>query len=90
MLHTNDALDFMPYVDTVVVVARLGKVTRAQASRVADLLGRTRAPVLGVVAIGSRNSGYGYGYGYGRSKSSDSSRARRRRAAKDAKKVATP
>lgn len=54
ILGSSDALDFLAYVDSVVVVARLGRVNREQAGRVSDLLGRAQAPVLGVVCIGGR------------------------------------
>ncbi len=76
LLSSNDVLDFLPYVDSVVVVARLGRVNRAQAGRVADMLGRTRAPVLGVVCIGKRRR---FGDTYPRFGPSRSSGSRKRR-----------
>jgi len=83
ILGSSDALDFLPYVDSVVLVARMGRVNRQQAGRVADLLGRTRAPVLGVVFIGGRRPLRGSYPRYGRPTSSGS-RKRRGRAAKAA------
>ena len=59
LLSSSDTQDFLPYVDSVVVVARLARVNRQQAGRVADMLGRTRAPVLGVVCIGRRRRSRG-------------------------------
>jgi Mrp family chromosome partitioning ATPase len=81
LLVGNDALDFMPFVDTTIVVARLGKLRDDQARRAAGLLARMRVPVVGLTLIGVHvdnaaagkrlgSSGRGYGYGYGGSSSS--------------------
>ena len=79
LLSSSDTLDFLAYVDSVVVVARLGRVNRQQAGRVADMLGRTRAPVLGVACIGRRRR-FGDSYPRFGSKGSSGSRKRRGRA----------
>jgi Mrp family chromosome partitioning ATPase/capsular polysaccharide biosynthesis protein len=54
MLAGSDALDLMPYVDTVVMVGRLRRTTRDNAQRARDLLGRIGVPVLGVALVGTR------------------------------------
>lgn len=53
MLVANDAIDLMPTVDSVLVVARAGRTTREQAERTVELLGRMRVPVSGVALIGT-------------------------------------
>lgn len=68
ILHANDTLDLIPFVDTVLLVTRSGRLTRPAGQRVADFLTRLQAPVLGAVLVGSQTTplGYGYGsYGYG-------------------------
>jgi capsular exopolysaccharide synthesis family protein len=79
LLSSSDTLDFLPFVDSVVVVARVGRVHKQQAGRVSDLLGRTGAPVLGVVCIGRKRK-YGDSYPRFGSKGSSGSRKRRGRA----------
>jgi Mrp family chromosome partitioning ATPase len=54
MLVGNDAMDLMPYVDTVLVICRSGRLTRDQADRASDLLVRMRVPVVGAALIGAR------------------------------------
>ncbi|CCG01317.1 polysaccharide biosynthesis tyrosine autokinase [Blastococcus saxobsidens] len=56
MLLGNDAMDLMPYVDTVLVTCRSGRVTRDQAERASELLARLRVPVVGAAFIGWRAS----------------------------------
>jgi capsular exopolysaccharide synthesis family protein len=67
LLVGNDSLDFMPFVDSVIVVARAGRVTREMAERSSALLARVRVPVLGVVLIGAPETpgrgGWFGGYG---------------------------
>jgi Mrp family chromosome partitioning ATPase len=66
VLAASDMFDIIPLVDTVVLVARAGRLTEHDASRVAELLSRFRIPVSGVITIGSRMPrGRRYGYGYG-------------------------
>ena len=79
ILGSSDALDFLPYVDSVVVVARLGRVNRQQAGMVADLLGRSRTSVLGVVCIGGRGGSTGYYPRFGSPNSSSQSSGSRKR-----------
>jgi capsular exopolysaccharide synthesis family protein len=63
-----DAIPITNLVDGVIVVARVEKTTRDEASRLRAQLTELNAPVLGVVANGvGKRSGYGYGYGYSRS-----------------------
>src|SRR5690606_6357515 len=68
VLAASDMFDIIPLVDTVVLVARSGRLSEHDASRVAELLRRFKVPVCGVITIGSRarrGGRYGYGYGYG-------------------------
>ncbi|WP_053084072.1 polysaccharide biosynthesis tyrosine autokinase [Nostocoides australiense] len=68
LLAASDVFDILPLVDTVLVVVRSGRITHAAGSRLAELLGRFKVPVSGVLLIGSkasRSRSYGYGYGYG-------------------------
>ena len=69
LLHVSDALTLAAYADAVVVVARVGQVTRENARRVADMLGRVPdAHPVGIAvndASAADGQGYGYGYGYG-------------------------
>ena len=53
VLQSNDAIDLLPHVDGVVVVARLGRTTVSQALRTTDLLRRSGTTALGVVEISS-------------------------------------
>ena len=53
ILLANDAMDLMPYVDTVLVVSYTGRATSEQIHRASELLARTRAPVLGVALMGA-------------------------------------
>jgi Mrp family chromosome partitioning ATPase len=54
MLLGNDAMDLMPYVDTVLVTCRSGRLTRERADRAGELLARMRVPVVGAALNGSR------------------------------------
>jgi Mrp family chromosome partitioning ATPase len=56
MLVGNDAMDLMPYVDTVLVTCRSGRLTQDQAHRASDLLVRMRVPVVGAALIAARPS----------------------------------
>lgn len=53
LLSANDALDLIPHVDSVVVVARSGNTTAEQASRTTELLGRLNIPIIGLTLIAS-------------------------------------
>jgi capsular exopolysaccharide synthesis family protein len=48
LLTANDAIEIVPYVDTVLVVSRAGATTAEHAERASDALGRIQAPVTGV------------------------------------------
>ena len=52
MLLANDAIDLMPYVDSVLVVCRSGRTTTEQAERASELLARMRVPVIGLALVG--------------------------------------
>lgn len=68
LLAASDAFDILPLVDTVLFVARSGRLTTGSAEAAAEVLNRFRVPVAGMVIIGApgdRASGYGYGYGNG-------------------------
>ena len=68
ILGASDAFDILPTVDTILLAVRSGRLTEAAAQRVAELLGRFRVPVAGVVVIAAPADiaeGYGYGYGKG-------------------------
>jgi Mrp family chromosome partitioning ATPase len=60
MLLGNDAMDLMPYVDTVLVTCRSGRLTRDQAERASELLARMRVPVVGAALVGARPQGLGH------------------------------
>jgi Mrp family chromosome partitioning ATPase len=60
VLLANDAIDVMPFVDTVVVVARDARVTSAEAGRVMHLLSRLRVACLGTVLVGATDAGASY------------------------------
>lgn len=66
MLATNDATDLLPMADSIVLVLRAGQTRSASAERVANLLYRFRADVLGIVlnACSAAEMDYGYGYSY--------------------------
>ena len=72
LLPVSDAVALASRVDGIIVVARLGRVTRANARRLAEVLARIPgARPIGIVVNDvpdseSANYGYGYGYGYGR------------------------
>lgn len=53
MLLANDATDLMPHVDSVVIVARYGRVRVEQAERASELLARVGVPCAGLVLVGS-------------------------------------
>jgi capsular exopolysaccharide synthesis family protein len=48
LLTANDAIEIVPYVDTVLVVSRAGATTAEHAERASDALARIQAPVTGV------------------------------------------
>jgi capsular exopolysaccharide synthesis family protein len=48
LLTANDAIELIPYVDTVLVVSRAGATTVDNAERTSDALARVQAPVTGV------------------------------------------
>ncbi len=90
LLATNDANELLPSADLVVIVAQVGRTTKEGAEATRELLERRRAPVAGVVLIGSdgANRSPGYYYYYSDHKSSRlRSRFRRTksRARRDAK-----
>lgn len=66
LLEASDVFDVLPMVDTVLLVVRSGRLTEPAGNRVAELLGRFRVPVSGVIIVGvarKRSDAYGYGYG---------------------------
>ena len=60
LLTANEAIDLMPYVDSVLVVCRSGRTTRDQAHRSVELLGRMRVPVSGIVLNGTPRTTHGW------------------------------
>lgn len=60
LLLANDAMDLMPYVDSVVVCVREGRTTNPEAQQTAALLGRLRVACLGLVVIGANDAGAAY------------------------------
>jgi Mrp family chromosome partitioning ATPase/capsular polysaccharide biosynthesis protein len=60
LLDASDAAHLFPEVDAVLIVARAGKTTVAQAQRTATLLKRLNAPAVGVVLNGARGMGARY------------------------------
>jgi capsular exopolysaccharide synthesis family protein len=72
-----DAIPMMAQVDGVIIVTRLGRITKTAAVHMRDQLRNLGAPSLGTVAnrfVARRGQdGYGYGYGYGDAKPGDSS-----------------
>ncbi len=70
VLAVSDALSIARHADGVIVVARLGTVTKDLVREMRDLFERSGTRVIGAVATGTEKSeGYyrkrGYGYGYG-------------------------
>ncbi len=63
LLVGNDSLDFMPFVDSVVVVARSGRITADLAERASGLLARVRVPVLGIALVGAPSASVGGPFG---------------------------
>ena len=53
LLTTSDVFDLLPLVDTVVLAVRRDALTKATATRVADLLGCFHVPVTGAMLIGT-------------------------------------
>jgi hypothetical protein len=51
-LVANDAIELMHTADSIVLVARCGSTSVSAARRVADLVSRLKAPVIGVVLVG--------------------------------------
>jgi Mrp family chromosome partitioning ATPase len=58
MLRANDAIDLIPFVDTVLVASYVGRATSDQARQTSGLLARTRAPVIGVALVGVKGGSY--------------------------------
>jgi capsular exopolysaccharide synthesis family protein len=78
LLAASDVFDILPVVDTVLLVARSGRLTDVAAHRVSDLLGRFQVPISGVVLVGTRGRrADGYGIGYGDAKKPKRGRASR-------------
>lgn len=67
LLHVSDAAMIAPWVDAVLIVGRLGVVTRDNARRLVDALSAIPDvnPIGVVVNDVPQQEGYGYGYGYG-------------------------
>lgn len=72
LLAVSDAIPLVAETDGVVVVSRINVTTRDAARRLVEILGRSRARLLGVVAndlpvmeVGGGYTYYGYRYGYG-------------------------
>ena len=66
VLHVTDAVALAPSADAVVIVARLGHVTRENAKRVPEILGMAGAIPIGIVVNdvpASESVEYGYSYG---------------------------
>ncbi|MFN2538026.1 MAG: P-loop NTPase [Mycobacteriales bacterium] len=53
LLSANDALDLIPHVDSVIVVARSGRTTQDQARRATELLARMHVPIIGLTLVAS-------------------------------------
>ncbi len=64
LLATNDANEILPSADLVVIVAQVGRTTKEGAEATRELLERRRAPVAGVVLIGSDSANRSPGYYY--------------------------
>ena len=66
LLHVTDAVALAKWADAIIVVARLGHVSRDQAQRVRELLGRIPGvnPIGLVVNAVPESEGAGYAYGY--------------------------
>jgi Mrp family chromosome partitioning ATPase len=60
VLLANDAIDVMPFVDTVVVVSRDGRVSGPEAAQMMHLLTRLRVACLGTVLVGATDAGASY------------------------------
>ena len=68
VLQVGDAMNLSDRVDGIVVLARLGAVSRHALDELNRALASSSAPILGVVMTGdTTQSGYGYQYGYGSS-----------------------
>ena len=71
LLPVADAMALAPYVDAVVIAARVNWTTRDEAMEVKNMLQRSGARAIGLVAGGVkvktgyyRRRGYNYSYGY--------------------------
>jgi Mrp family chromosome partitioning ATPase/capsular polysaccharide biosynthesis protein len=64
VLATNDANEVIPSADLVLIVAQVGRTTKEGAEATRELLERRRAPVAGVVLMGSDVSASTPGYYY--------------------------
>jgi len=65
LLSTNDAMDLLPVVDSVVLVTRANTTTVPAARSAVEMLDRVEAPVLGLVLTDAREGGkHPYAYDY--------------------------
>ena len=53
VLESNDAIDLLPHVDAILLVARTGVTTVTQAERTADVLSRVDATPIGIALVDS-------------------------------------
>jgi succinoglycan biosynthesis transport protein ExoP len=92
LLAVSDAVPLIPQVDGVVIVARVNQTTRDAAKRLQDLLIRSKASLIGVVAndlpqmelMGGGYTYYGYRYGASYGRARKDAAARRKREAEEA------
>lgn len=61
LLATNEASALIPHVDTLVLVARSGRIARDQATRTTEHLARLSAKVSGIAIVGAEGTRH-YGY----------------------------
>jgi Mrp family chromosome partitioning ATPase len=93
LLAVSDALPLLPGASGVLIVARLGRTTRAAIRRLQQIIATAKGVPLGAVATGTRDregyEGYSYGY-YEHGGSSWRARRRARREARHRIPVAPP
>jgi Mrp family chromosome partitioning ATPase/capsular polysaccharide biosynthesis protein len=53
VLGANDAVDLMPYADSLLLTCRYGRSARTNAARVSELVARMGMPALGVAVVGT-------------------------------------
>ena len=87
VLLANDAMDLVPFTDTVVIVGRDGRTTRTDGQRVAALLARLRVACLGTVLIASTDVSAAY---FGQRDATRRRLARREKHASDFASAAEP